>query len=336
MHLEPRKHKGPVLAGMLVLAGLAILALALFALPRDDTTAPPPVAGPAPTPTATTTTAATRAADRGNTKDVGAKKAQAASQAPDPLASARQAWEEAFKRNEVAHVPAGWVAGFYDLYGRAQRTFGVNWLLLASIHRQETAFSTASSTYHGLNFAHCCAGSMQFNVTNGPTTTWERYRQAYKLADRPKDYPHRTKRHPSVYDDYDAMMAAASLLRDSGAAAALDQTAWQAAYDYYGHDIVGVEYADQVVARAIGWSQSGFSINQAVDPKLIEAVHAAWGAPVVRRFEAAAKARKRAERTKRDRAREKARQQAEGDGATQTGTTTAATTTTTTTTTTTP
>ena len=33
--------------------------------------------------------------------------------------------------------------GFYPIYATAQRTFGVNWLLLASIHRQETAFSTA-------------------------------------------------------------------------------------------------------------------------------------------------------------------------------------------------
>ena len=57
--------------------------------------------------------------------------------------------------------------GFYPIYATAQRTFGVNWLLLASIHMQETAFSTAPSTYHGLNFADCCGGPMQFNVTNG-------------------------------------------------------------------------------------------------------------------------------------------------------------------------
>ncbi len=34
-----------------------------------------------------------------------------------------------------------------------------------------------------------------------------------------------------------------------------------AAYDYYGHDATGVSYADQVLARAIGWSQHGFCIN---------------------------------------------------------------------------
>ncbi len=57
--------------------------------------------------------------------------------------------------------------GFYPIYATAQSTFGVNWLLLASIHKQESAFSTAPGIYHGLNFAHCCGGPMQFNVTNG-------------------------------------------------------------------------------------------------------------------------------------------------------------------------
>ena len=57
--------------------------------------------------------------------------------------------------------------GFYPIYATAQSTFGVNWLLIASIHKQESAFSTAPTTYHGLNFAGCCGGPMQFNVTNG-------------------------------------------------------------------------------------------------------------------------------------------------------------------------
>lgn len=295
---EERHHRALAVAGACVVLGIAIVALALFALPRggsDAATLPP-------TPPATTVVAASSAApansNAGNTKATRRKAsahAAAAGAADTALEQARGAWEQAFIRNEVAHVPAGWVAGYYDLYASAQTTFGVNWLLLASVHRQETAFSTASSTYHGLNFARCCAGPMQFNVTNGPVTTWERYRGAYRLAGRPKDYPHRTKRHPSVYDDFDAMMAAASLLRSSGAAAALDGSAWQAAYDYYGHDEVGVEYANQVVARAIGWSQRGFSINQVTDPKLIEAVHLAWGAPVMRQYEEAdRKARKEA------------------------------------------
>ncbi len=75
-------------------------------------------------------------------------------------------------------------------------------------------------------------------------------------------------------------MAAARLLSSDGATLALDGAAWGAAYDYYGHDEAGITYADQVLARAIGWSQHGFCINCGVDPALLAAVHAAYGAPV--------------------------------------------------------
>jgi hypothetical protein len=182
--------------------------------------------------------------------------------------------------NDRAHVPADWVSGFYDIYATAQRTFGVNWLLIASVHKQETAFSTHPTTYHGLNFARCCAGPMQFNVTNRPATTWSRYRDAGVRARRPARYPHPTTRHPSVYDDYDAIMAAAALLRDSGAGRRLDASAWRAAYDYYGHDLTGVSYANEVLARAIGWGQKSFCINCGTDDGLLGAVDAAWGAPM--------------------------------------------------------
>ena len=47
------------------------------------------------------------------------------------------------------HIAARWMEGFYAIYATAQRTFGVNWLLIASIHRQESAFSTAPDTYTG-------------------------------------------------------------------------------------------------------------------------------------------------------------------------------------------
>jgi hypothetical protein len=96
-----------------------------------------------------------------------------------------------------------------------------------------------------------------------------------------------TARHPSIYDDFDAIMAAAHLLSADGAGYALDDTAWNAAYDYYGHDLTGVTYADQVLARAIGWSQHGFCINCGVETSLVEAVNAAYGAPVAASLEAA-------------------------------------------------
>ena len=92
-----------------------------------------------------------------------------------------------------------------------------------------------------------------------------------------------TAAHPSIYDDFDAIMAAAHLLSADGAGYALDGSAWAAAYDYYGHDATGVIYADQVLARAIGWSQHGFCINCGV-----QAGAGAGGPRGVRRAGAAA------------------------------------------------
>ena len=115
------------------------------------------------------------------------------------------------------HIAESWMQGFYPIYATAQKTFGVNWLLLASIHRQESAFSTAPGIYHGLNFAGCCGGPMQFNVTNGPITTWALVSDSYRYGARPASYDHMTAKHPSIYDDFDAIMAAAHLLSADGA-----------------------------------------------------------------------------------------------------------------------
>lgn len=196
-------------------------------------------------------------------------------------------------------IPTRWMEGFYPIYATAQSTFGVNWLLIASIHKQESAFSTALSTYHGLNFAGCCGGPMQFNVMNGDGrgtesgsgSTWDLVSDSYKYGKRPAAYDHMTQAHPSIYDDFDSIMAAAHLLSADGAEYALNGAAWDAAYDYYGHDATGVSYADEVLARAIGWSQHGFCINCGVEPVMIEAVHTAYGAPVLELLTTATTAR---------------------------------------------
>jgi hypothetical protein len=173
---------------------------------------------------------------------------------------------------------AEWTGLYRPLYRSGDRAFGVSWLLLAAVHKQETGFSTAAGTYHGLNFAGCCAGPMQFNVTNGRTSTWDRFASAFRAAQRPAGYPHVARRHPSVYDDFDSMMAAARLLKSSGATRALDGRAWQAAYDYYGHDAFGVSYADVVLARARHWASGGFSALSEPTPDEVAAVHADYGA----------------------------------------------------------
>jgi hypothetical protein len=196
--------------------------------------------------------------------------------------AARREAEELGVDPTETHISRAWMEGFYPIYATAQSTFGVNWLLLASIHRQESAFSTARGTYQGLNFAGCCGGPMQFNVTNGPVSTWDLVADSYEYGKRPARYDHMTASHPSIYDDFDAIMAAAHLLSADGAEYALNESAWDAAYDYYGHDATGVTYADQVLARAISWSQHGFCINCGLESAMVEAVQAAYGVRVLR------------------------------------------------------
>jgi hypothetical protein len=281
----PREHGVWVLAGALALLGVATLVMALLAGGRSDPPAsamPPAVPAVAATPTPgpaasasvlahTTVPERRRRAKHGRGEAIPAR----------PSSTQQQLDASRLIASTQTHIPTRWMEGFYGIYATAQRTFAVNWLLLSSIHRQESAFSTAPDTYHGLNFAGCCGGPMQFNVTNGPVTTWRRVSDSYRYGRRPSAYDHVTATHPSIYDDFDAIMAAAHLLSANGAGYALDAAAWAAAYDYYGHDATGVAYADQVLARAIGWSQHGFCINCGVDPAMIEAVHAAYGEPVL-------------------------------------------------------
>jgi hypothetical protein len=277
----PRERWPLAVAVVALLAGAGLLAVALSGAGGGQTAQALPPAAPAVVVVTPAPAAAAALAPA------------AVAQAPAPAPTERTADERRFVVNDRQHVPASWVAGFYGIYAAAQRTYGVNWLLIASVHKQETAFSTHPTTYRGLNFAGCCAGPMQFNVTNGSGrtgSTWARYRGAGARAARPAAYPHQTAKHPSVYDDYDAIMAAAALLRDSGAGASLDASAWRAAYDYYGHDLTGVSYADEVLARAIGWGQQRFCINCATDQDVLASVAAAWGSPVRAEMDAAAAA----------------------------------------------
>ncbi len=280
----PSERGAWLLACSIGALGLAVLIAVLTGTVGRTSapTAPPPVlvaaATPAPAPASATAAG-------------GSANARAAIVARPSLAQQRVD-ARAFLDATQTHISKRWMEGFYPIYAVAQSTFGVNWLLLASIHRQESAFSTAAGIYHGLNFAGCCGGPMQFNVTNGGAgipSTWDLVSDSYKYGKRPARYDHMTTTHPSIYDDFDAIMAAAHLLSADGAEYALNDSAWDAAYDYYGHDATGVTYADQVLARAIDWSQHGFCINCGVEPAMVEAVQAAYGAPVLAALEAEAK-----------------------------------------------
>jgi hypothetical protein len=282
VHLpSPPSERGAwLLAGTIGLLGVAVLLAVLTGLVgRTPADAPPAVPAVALTPVAGATAAASAlAAVRGSPAPAGAATAATGATTAPAVAGGPGAGR-VLDATEV-RIARSWMEGFYPIYAAAQGTFGVNWLLLASIHMQESAFSTAPGTYRGLNFAHCCGGPMQFNVTNGRVTTWDLVADSYRYGRRPASYDHRTAGHPSIYDDFDSIMAAAHLLSAGGAGFALDGTAWAAAYAYYGHDATGVVYADHVLARAIGWSQHGFCANCGVDAALVQAVHVAYGAPV--------------------------------------------------------
>jgi hypothetical protein len=288
---QPSERRAWLVAGALAALGLTVLVAVLSGVVgRTDGQAPPavpvrvvtPQPGPAASASALVPLSASARAPGGRAI-IG-----------DPSAAQQGLEQRRLAGAPVVHIARRWMEGFYPIYATAQSTFGVNWLLVASIHMQESAFSTAPGTYRGLNFAHCCGGPMQFNVTNGggrdSPSTWNLVSGSYVYGRRPSAYDHMTASHPSIYDDFDSIMAAAHLLSADGAGYALDGSAWAAAYDYYGHDQTGVLYADRVLARAIGWSQKGFCINCGVSGRLSAAVQGAYGAPVAASLQAEAEA----------------------------------------------
>ena len=68
-------------------------------------------------------------------------------------------------------------ARYLELYRSAARDYGVPWAVLAGIGAIETDHgrSDAPGVRSGVNRHGCCAGPMQFNLTDGPPSTWERY-----------------------------------------------------------------------------------------------------------------------------------------------------------------
>ena len=159
------------------LVGLLVLVAVLSGLigRSMSTMTPPPVVV-----SVATLTPAPAAAAGGHATGSPAAKILARPSAAQQGADARR-----FADARQTHIVRRWMEGFYPIYAVAQSTFGVNWLLIASIHMQESAFSTAPTTYHGLNFAHCCGGPMQFNVTNGPLSTWDLVSDSYIYGRRP-------------------------------------------------------------------------------------------------------------------------------------------------------
>ena len=148
---------------------------------------------------------------------------------------------------------SGIPARFVPFYREAARVFQVNWLVLAALHKTETGFSTHPTTYHGVNSAGCCAGPMQFSVVGPGGGTWGAYRLAYRRGRRPLTGAAERRSHPSVYDDFDAIMAAAAYLHALGAGTALDEHMFQALARYKGVPPHSYPYARETLAIARRW-----------------------------------------------------------------------------------
>ncbi len=168
---------------------------------------------------------------------------------------------------------------YWPMYLSAADYYRVSPYLLASIHYQETRFSTAQSSKGGFNSNGCCAGPMQFNVKGG---TWGEYEDAFRPIEdeRPVSfYPSDRRRLPScqsvpvvhgcVYDDFDAIAAAADLLHKSGADPSLYSSGThKAVCSYIGacSEVDGCtgsenEYCE-VLPRARKWEQVGLESQQ--------------------------------------------------------------------------
>jgi hypothetical protein len=74
----------------------------------------------------------------------------------------------------LADIPSGYLG----LYLRAASTCpGLSWQVLAGIGKVETDHgrTPAPGVHTGVNAFGCCAGPMQFNIRNGPPSTWDTY-----------------------------------------------------------------------------------------------------------------------------------------------------------------
>jgi hypothetical protein len=111
-----------------------------------------------------------------------------AARQPAPTAAAR------------VDIPGGYLA----LYRAAVKKHcpGLSWTILAGVGKVESNHGRAQlpGVRFGLNSAGCCAGPMQFNLTDGPPSTWATYGRG------------------SPYDPADAIPAAARKLCADGAA----------------------------------------------------------------------------------------------------------------------
>jgi hypothetical protein len=159
-------------------------------------------------------------------------------------------------------------AALVPVFNSAAQTFDVNPYLLASVAQQESGMG-GGTDWMSPNSADC-VGFMQICIGGQGGDTWDEsetltghprativVKNAYRYGTRPSGYPDATSHHPSYNDPFDAVMAAAVVLRGKVGGRPipnLDATAHAAACGYYGACADSVaNYATEVMARAIEW-----------------------------------------------------------------------------------
>jgi murein DD-endopeptidase MepM/ murein hydrolase activator NlpD len=126
---------------------------------------------------------------------------------------------------------------YFFLYTIAKERFDVSIYLVAAVHYQETGFNRAPAKL-------------------GTYRRWTRNRNAFSSVVRPARYPHETKRHPSLKDDFDVVMAIAQGLKRNGARG-LGGATTRAVGLRYGSDGPGRLAAAMVLERARAWRLLG-------------------------------------------------------------------------------
>jgi cell wall-associated NlpC family hydrolase len=179
------------------------------------------------------------------------------------IAGAASHTQSGTNQGTAGEAPAGSgiPAVYVPMYKAAANAYHVNWYLLASIHDQETSFSTsrAVGVQQGANSVGAM-GPMQFLQS-----TWNQYASAFEpiASQRPASYPQMRTPHPDVYDDFDAIAAAAKKLSNDGADESLtSQGTFQAVCDYIGscanvQQCGGPNSYCDVLPRAQQWQAEG-------------------------------------------------------------------------------
>jgi hypothetical protein len=105
-------------------------------------------------------------------KAVGRSIAKALGAEPDPPAKPKAAGQRGASSYAMSDIPRRYLGLYTDA---AETCRGLSWQVLAAIGKIESDHgrSPAPGVRSGVNRFGCCAGPMQFNLTNGPPSTWD-------------------------------------------------------------------------------------------------------------------------------------------------------------------